>query len=139
MSRCCKFKKILMMHGDWSCAQIKKTGLTSRNWSDSSISLDEWQIKESRGSSQSLLPLPKWFRKIKGDSAHRVVPSMNEKVSLFLFFLCFIFKFNQFTCSFIAFVFFGAKTNKKNWMSCPLHGLGRVFFTFFDDFHRGLN
>ena len=25
----------------------KKAGLTSRNWSDSSISLDEWQIKES--------------------------------------------------------------------------------------------
>jgi len=30
-----------MTCGDWSWAQIKKTGFTSRNWSDSSISLDE--------------------------------------------------------------------------------------------------
>ena len=28
--------------------KLKKTGLTSRNWTDSSISLDERQIKESR-------------------------------------------------------------------------------------------
>ena len=33
----------------------KKTGLTSRNWTDPSISLDERQIKESQVGWQSLL------------------------------------------------------------------------------------
>ena len=61
-----------MTRGDWLCAQINKTGLTSRNWSDSAISLDERQIKESRGSLQSLLPLSGWSRRIEGDSARRV-------------------------------------------------------------------
>ena len=35
--------------------KLKKTGLTSRNWTDLSISLDERQIKESRAGWQSLL------------------------------------------------------------------------------------
>ena len=33
----------------------KKPGLTTQNWTDSSISLDERQIKESRAGWQSLL------------------------------------------------------------------------------------
>lgn len=39
----------------------KKIGLTTRNWSDSWISLDELQIKEGRG---SWLSLPELSRKI---------------------------------------------------------------------------
>ena len=35
--------------------KLKKTGLTSRNGTDSFISLDEQQIKESRAGWQSLL------------------------------------------------------------------------------------
>ena len=42
------------------------------NWTDSSIFLDDWRIKECGGCEQSLLPLPDFSRKIKGDSAHRV-------------------------------------------------------------------
>ena len=38
--------------------KLKKKGLTSPNWTDSSISLDERQIKESRGVLQSLLSFP---------------------------------------------------------------------------------
>ena len=46
--------------------KIKKSGLTSRDWTDSSISLDERQIKECRGGWQSLLS-SSWliYRKIK--------------------------------------------------------------------------
>ena len=37
------------------CAQIEKTSLISRNWTDSSISLNERQIKESPAGWQILL------------------------------------------------------------------------------------
>ena len=43
-----------------------------RNWTDSSISLDERQIKECLGGWQNLLPLPNFSRKIEGHSALRV-------------------------------------------------------------------
>ena len=44
-----------------------------QNWSESSMFLDDRQIKESAGHEQSLLPLPEFSRKIEGDSARRVL------------------------------------------------------------------
>ena len=53
----------------------KKTGLTSRNWTDSSNFLDERQIKECGGGEQSLFSSSRLIyigRKIERDSARRV-------------------------------------------------------------------
>ena len=58
------------------CKNVKKKGLASQNWTDSSISLDERQIKECQGGWQRFLPLPNLSRKIEGDYAHRVTFSL---------------------------------------------------------------
>ena len=45
--------------------KLKKTGLTSPNWNDTSISLDERQIKESRGGWQSSFHFPTYLGRSK--------------------------------------------------------------------------
>ena len=58
LPRCCKFQNI---DDAWRLIMPKikkKTGLTSRNWTDSSNSLDERQIKFVEAASRVYFPLP---------------------------------------------------------------------------------
>ena len=64
--------------------KLKKTGLTSRNWTDSSNFLDERQIKECGGGEQSLFPRPDLSRKIERDSARMVRPKIYSNESSLL-------------------------------------------------------
>ena len=56
----------------------KKTGLTSRNWTDLSISVDKRQIRECQAGWQSVIPLPDLSKKIEGDSAHIFLPAKSR-------------------------------------------------------------